>query len=193
METLESLVEKVSAQIELLQGFEATDIPTLKQAAVEKWKMKVQDVDKLVLNAVEFYSEDRREKDAQRIIPLGVALQIMREMEEAVIEKTVLDPLDIYFKTLASKWAAIKFWQAGIFDLNTWWNALKVLKEIATHAEVSMVRVFLYLFEIGTAAEMGKTIAKVLLQRELFEIRMRKRALPVPTGKIRWPRRKRAR
>lgn len=190
---LEDLIAKFSDSSEFLHSLEVTDIPSLKEAAKNQWKLAVQNSDKLALNVVEFYDSDRRSEDSMRIIPLGVALQMVREMEEALIEKTVLDPLDIYQATIAKKASAIKFWQTGIFDVSKWWDTLKVLKEIATHAEVSMVRIFLYVFDIAAAANIGKTVAKVLLQRQAFETKMRKRALPAPKGNVRWPRRKVAR
>ncbi len=114
---LEDLITKFSESSEFLHSLEATDIPTLKEAARNQWKLAVQNADKLALNVVEFYDDDKRHQDSMRIIPLGVALQLIREMEEAVIEKTVLDPLDIYQAKIAQKAAAIQFWQTGLFPL----------------------------------------------------------------------------
>lgn len=193
METLDQIVEKFSGSSEFLHSLEESDIPSLREAAKDKWKMAVKNADLLLLKTVEFYLEDDRKRDAQRVIPLSTALSVIREMEELLIAKTVLDPIDIYQSTLATKWRAIQFWQSGLFNVQNWFRTYKILRDIATNSNVAMIKIFLYIFEISSAATIGKTVGKVLLQREFHERKMRKRALPVPTGKVRYPRRKVAR
>lgn len=136
----QELVQLYANRKAFCERLEQTHVPdSLKQANDENWKLRV---DELELATIEHYTEEQRKLDSQRIIPLSVALSVIREVEEDMVSKLVLDPLDIYFTEIAGKYKYAKYLIGGLSDWREIWADIQtvagVLWEILSRLNIDV-------------------------------------------------------
>jgi len=191
METVEALQAEIDKGIAQFEAIEQTPIPaTLAEAVKDNWQLIV---DEVALGVLTAYLPSERASDSQRIIPLASALATIREMEEGLIEKTVLDPLDVYMRLNAKKIRFAAFLLSGFSDWQTWWDAIQAAWEVVSRGEKGLIQIVLNFFEVVAVATMAAAALKVVKERQTWEKKMRTRALPSPSGRVRYRRRKVAR
>lgn len=214
MSDLQDGIALVKERIAFYQKLEGVEIPTVKEATKTRWKIAV---DELAVQGLLHYDEEKRHADSMRIIPLSTALSVIREVEEEMVQKFVLDELDILFLQVAGKWKFAKYFIAGLSDWREIWSGLQIAwdifkglridfsaidyssvgsaaasaaKLIVAALENVSFKVIEFFCGIAATAVIAAQVSKVIRERDNFEARMRKRAFPQVKTVKRWPRRK---
>lgn len=196
----EALADLVKERISFFEALQNVHVPdSIKAATAEDWKLHV---DELELAGLEHYDAEQKKADSQRIIPLTAALVVIREVEEEMVRKLVLDPLDVYLRNVAGKWKYAKYFIAGLGDWESLWKDAKfawsVISKIDFEVDLSSVgaiiatalslvwqvitNIFSFVLEFAAAAVITAQVIKVIKHRDNFAEKMRKKAFPQHSG-----------
>lgn len=176
-EQLHALEGELDELIEAYRKVESVPLPnSFKQACSERWEL-LQDA--LEVSVVMAYSHDQQREDAMRVIPFGVALKLLSEHEESLVDRLTLSGSDLLFAKirklkLAAEWLA-EHWD-NLADI---WEAIVDAAEKSWRFVVSAIP-FLVHNLIATLSIPAFTLAalRTLEVRDNFAEKMRRRALP---------------
>lgn len=176
-EQLSVALEKLEALHDSYKAIESVPIPdSIKDAVKDKWELTL---DTLQLGVVLAYLPHERATDRQRLIRFGDALDVMEELEEALIEKLTKGGDVLILGRLYNGIAAFR-WLA-----NNWRNLELIWKSIVEFfhdtyryfvaAIPLLVDNVLVALSLPTFALVAKKALKV---RDSFPSRLRAKALP---------------
>lgn len=171
-----------------------------RDALKAKWVMAAE---KFVGDKVKGYSLSAQEVDHRRVIPLDVALQILEDLEEKLVDTQVLDVVDLIWKRLGVlrvagrevidhgklAWAVLVEVFGNVLDDGV---DVSTVHKFTDHIGAMLSAIFTLITVTFTAKAFAAVAISVVGVRNSSVDRMRKRALPQPPAK-RYRRRKRAR
>lgn len=178
-EQLNEAAAKLEALVEQYDEFQSVPISdTIADAIKAEWNLEP-------VHATEFsgaqlsYHLSERRADRKRLIRFGDAMEVLQELEEALIDRLVRDEADLLVKKVKAVENAFGWLADNWSDLGAIWHSVwdhleaewKYISEGAPH----LIARYTLLFSLPMLIRMAKTAVQI---RDLFPDRLRKKALP---------------